>query len=213
MNKIIIKILYFILLCIHISCNTSKSVLPEATSLNEHREKYKAGFLNDPRSPLTKDDLTYLDFYEENPSWKLQCQCELQKDAKPFELPTYSGITRTYILHSIATCKYQKESIVLFLYKNITQPINPLYKNNLFLPFKDHTNGEESYGGGRYINLYTTDIVKDKLEIDFNKCYNPWCAYSDGYNCPIPPKENHLEREVRAGEKKYQGAYKKKEVK
>ncbi len=213
MNKIIIKTLYFILICVHISCNTSKSVLPAATSLNEHRKKYKEGFLNDPRSPLTKDDLTYLDFYEENPSWKLKCKCELQKDAKPFELPTYSGITRTYILHSIATCKYQKESIVLFLYKNITQPINPLYKNNLFLPFKDHTNGEESYGGGRYINLYTTDIVNGKLEIDFNKCYNPWCAYSDGYNCPIPPKENHLEREVIAGEKKYQGAYKKKEVK
>jgi uncharacterized protein len=88
-----------------------------------------------------------------------------------------------------------------------------LYKNNLFLPFKDHTNGEESYGGGRYINLYTTDIQDGKIEIDLNTCYNPWCAYSDGYNCPIPPKENHLEMEVRAGEKNFKGSYKKKEAK
>jgi uncharacterized protein len=193
-------------------CNTKKG-LPPGVSLTEYREKYKEGFLQDPRSPLQKEDLAYLDFFEEAPEWKLQCKCTSQTDAKPFELPTYSGITRTYILHSIAKCRYKKEDIYFHIYKNITQPINPLYKNNLFLPFKDHTNGEESYGGGRYINLYTTDIQDGKIEIDFNKCYNPWCAYSDGYNCPIPPKENHLEREVRAGEKMYKGSYKKRDTK
>lgn len=121
--------------------------------------------------------------------------------AKPFELPTYSGVTRTYIVHSDLSCLYKGQTILLKLYKNITQPINPLYKNNLFLPFKDHTNGETTYGGGRYINLYETEIQNEKIIIDFNKCYNPWCAYSDGYNCPIPPKENHIEMEILAGEK------------
>lgn len=54
-----------------------------------------------------------------------------------------------------------------------------------------------------------TDIIDGIIEIDFNKSYNPWCAYSDGFNCPIPPKDNHLPFEILAGEKEYKGKYKK----
>ena len=79
----------------------------------------------------------------------------------------------------------------------------------MFLPFKDFTNNEGTYGGGRYINLLDTDIKNEKIEIDLNKSYNPWCAYSDGFNCPIPPRENHIEIEVNAGEKNFKGMYKK----
>ena len=85
----------------------------------------------------------------------------------------------------------------------------PGMKDHLFVPFKDWTNGEESYGGGRYIDLKTGDITDGKITIDFNKCYNPWCAYSDGYNCPIPPVENHFELKIEAGEKMWTGKKKK----
>ena len=52
--------------------------------------------------------------------------------------------------------------------------------------------------------------VKDgKVTIDFNRCYNPWCAFSDGYNCPVPPKENHFEVKIEAGEKMFVGKKKK----
>ncbi len=77
---------------------------------------------------------------------------------------------------------------------------DPTYKNYLFLPFTDLTSGEESYGGGRYIDLETTDIFNNKVIIDFNKAYNPYCAYASGYNCPIPPRENDLPVAVKAGE-------------
>lgn len=78
------------------------------------------------------------------------------------------------------------------------------YKNYLFLPFTDATTGVETYESGRYIDLLTTDIVNNTVTIDFNKAYNPYCAYvSDVYNCPIPPKENHLRVAIRAGEKMY----------
>jgi uncharacterized protein len=195
-----------LILCIFsltlISCHSYK------TSLANHRKTYKEKFVSDPRSPLKAEDLKDLDFYAPNTSWKLQCSCELAKNAKPFELPTYSGITRTYILHSLATCDYKGKPIQFEIYKNINQPINPLYKDNLFLPFKDITNGETTYGGGRYINLYTYDIIEGKIEIDLNKAYNPWCAYSSGYNCPIPPRANHLDLPVDAGEKLFKGSYK-----
>ena len=73
----------------------------------------------------------------------------------------------------------------------------------LFVPFGDATSGFESYGGGRYIEFYISDIKNNKVIIDFNKAYNPYCAYTTGYNCPIPPTENMLTVAITAGEKNY----------
>jgi uncharacterized protein (DUF1684 family) len=73
----------------------------------------------------------------------------------------------------------------------------------LFVPFGDATSGFESYGGGRYIEFYISDIKNNKVIIDFNKAYNPYCAYTTGYNCPIPPAENLLTVAIPAGEKNY----------
>ena len=74
------------------------------------------------------------------------------------------------------------------------------YKNHLFVPFTDGTTYTESYGGGRYLDLLQTDIKDGKIELDFNKCYNPYCAYAGGYSCPIPPNENKLNIPIKAGE-------------
>ena len=74
------------------------------------------------------------------------------------------------------------------------------YKDYLFIPFTDKTSGIETYGGGRYIDLVLSDIVNKTCTIDFNKAYNPYCAYTAGYNCPIPPKENDLPVAIKAGE-------------
>ena len=80
-----------------------------------------------------------------------------------------------------------------------------MYRDYLFIPFKDLSNGEATYGGGRYMDIRMDDIKNGELMLDFNKAYNPYCAYSDGYNCPVPPVENHLETEVNAGEKSFGG--------
>jgi uncharacterized protein (DUF1684 family) len=80
----------------------------------------------------------------------------------------------------------------------------PEYKDHLFLPFTDLTSGEETYTAGRYIDLSFEDIIDNKVVIDFNKAYNPYCAYVSGkYNCPIPPRENTLSVAILAGEKNY----------
>jgi uncharacterized protein (DUF1684 family) len=91
----------------------------------------------------------------------------------------------------------------LAIYKNLRTTRMPMFRDFLFLPFQDDTNGESTYGGGRYIDLKVGDIEDGKLTIDFNKAYNPYCAYGDGWNCPIPPVENILEVEIAAGEKNY----------
>ena len=73
------------------------------------------------------------------------------------------------------------------------------YEDYLFLPFLDETNGLESYGGGRYINVRIPE--GDTMIIDFNKSYNPFCAYNDKYSCPIVPRENYLKTRIEAGVK------------
>jgi uncharacterized protein (DUF1684 family) len=72
---------------------------------------------------------------------------------------------------------------------------------SLFVPFKDATSGNESYGAARYIDLKVQH--DDRYLFDFNYAYNPYCAYDDGYVCPLPPSENWLTVSIRAGEKKY----------
>lgn len=192
---------FFLLLIIvsFFSCSTY------VMEIGQHRDQYRSGFLTDERSPLGKNDLDSLDFFPPSKKMVVQATFVPTPDEKPFELPTYSGITRTYRKFGVASFELQGEKASLSLYENMTLLANPVYKDYLFLPFKDETNGISTYGGGRYLNMSKADTEDGEIVIDFNKAYNPWCAFSSGYNCPIPPLENHLPFEVPAGEKQYKG--------
>jgi uncharacterized protein (DUF1684 family) len=85
----------------------------------------------------------------------------------------------------------------LNIYQNLGLINKEGYEDYLFLPFLDETNGIESYGGGRYVDARIPEGAT--MIIDFNKAYNPYCAYNHKYSCPIPPKENHLDIKVLAG--------------
>ena len=85
--------------------------------------------------------------------------------------------------------------------RNIDLSKKPGYANYLFVPITDLTNGEETYGGGRYIDL--RGPLGKVVELDFNKAYNPYCAYGGKYSCPIPPIENHLGLRIEAGVKAF----------
>jgi uncharacterized protein (DUF1684 family) len=77
----------------------------------------------------------------------------------------------------------------------------PLGGGELFLPFKDKTSGTETYPDGRY--LYIETMPGGKVLIDFNRAYNPFCAYNEKYTCPFAPKENWLGTAIQAGEKRF----------
>jgi uncharacterized protein (DUF1684 family) len=196
----------FILLAIFIVTALTSSAQDD---LNAFREKYKQEFLTDPRSPLKEDDLKYLDFFPELKSAVVKAEFQKTPAEQPFEMPTYSGVTRTYRKWGIATFTWGPFHSSLVLYENMTNRSNPIYQDYLFLPFTDNTNGDTTYGGGRYLNMSKADTEDGTITIDFNKAYNPWCAYSDGFNCPIPPLENKLPYAVEAGEKMFKGEYKK----
>ena len=102
--------------------------------------------------------------------------------------------------------KFRKYGVITFKIKDKKYALNVYqaeirqesYQNSLFLPFKDLTNGVKTYAGGRYMEL---SIPKEGSEIivDFNKAYNPYCAYSSKYSCPVVPSENHLNVHIKVG--------------
>ena len=195
------RIIFF---CLFLIAGCS-SVHKEITA---HREKYKEDFITDPRAPLKEEDLKNLDFYKPNPKARVIAVVRLTPGEQPFELPTYSGITRTYRKWGELRFLWERDTASLAVYQNLQLLTNPVYNDHLFLPFKDLTNGVETYGGGRYLDMSQKDADDGSVILDFNKSYNPWCAYSDGFNCPIPPVENHLDFPVYAGEKQYKGEVK-----
>ncbi len=174
-------------------------------SIKDHRRAYKAKFLAEERSPFFNraSAMKKMRFFKANPTYKVACTFTPSPDAQPFDMATYSGKIKPYVTYGILTFQLDGQQYQLAVYRNLNLMKIEAYADYLFLPFKDGTNNESTYGGGRYIDLKTSDIVGGKFLLDFNKCYNPWCAFSSGYNCPVPPKENHLSIPIKAGEKKY----------
>lgn len=173
--------------------------------IDQHRQKYMADFISDQHSPLKETDLVFLDFFNADNTYEVAAKVTLLSNQKIFKMPTYDGTSKEFIRYAQLDFMLQGQPVKLTCYKSIALAINPAYKNLLFLPFTDLTNGKSTYGGGRYIDLDLTTIHDGKIVIDFNKAYNPYCAYSDGYRCPIPPQENNIELEILAGEKLFKG--------
>lgn len=161
-------------------------------------------YADEKESPLKKEDLQHfkgLDFYDINVDFCVEAKLIRTPKEKPFVMPTSGTRTPLYVKYGELHFILQGKTCKLNVYRNIELSQMEKFKNHLFLPFTDLTSGVESYGGGRYIDLEATD--KDTMIVDFNQAYNPYCAYNEGYSCPIPPKENDLPVEVRAGVKKF----------
>lgn len=201
------RLFLFLLLSCPIAAQTSDTAF--VAQIAAHREQYKQEFLTDEHSPLTAQDTALLDFFPADPAWRVKAHVVAGAPGEPFDMSTYSGKTVKY--REYATVEFVKDSQTyrLHLYQNLRLSELANYHDYVFLPFKDLTNGESSYAGGRYIDLKLNDMIQRNgqlyLYIDFNKCYNPYCAYSDGYNCPVPPQENRLALKVNAGERNFKG--------
>ena len=174
-------------------------------AITKYRDNYKADFIKHQNSPLKENDLQYLHFFEADSTYQVTANVTLLKDQKSFQMPTYDGTSKEFIRYAKINFILNGKELTLTLYRNIGLMVNPIYRNLLFLPFTDETTGVISYGGGRYIDLEITASKSNKITIDFNKAYNPYCAYSDGYRCPVPPEENDLPTSISAGEKNYTG--------
>lgn len=166
------------------------------------RKKYLNDLLTEPRQPLKPEQATALRFFPPDENFKIYAEVFLLDNTDTVYFPTVSGVLKTYTKYAIAEFFIDTIACQLTIYQSPALKIKQGLENYLFLPFNDSTNGNDTYEVGRYIDFTIEELNEDMLVIDFNKAYNPYCAYSDGFACPIPPKENMLNVGVNAGEKK-----------
>jgi uncharacterized protein (DUF1684 family) len=160
---------------------------------------------NKQSTPLKKEELRNfkgLPFYPYDSNMVVIANLTLTPNSPLFKMKTSSDREPFYQQYAIATFILKDQKQELHIYQSQESKFNFDYKDHLFLPFKDLSNGLETYECGRYIDLSIRDINNNALVIDFNKAYNPYCAYNHLYSCPIPPTENHLQIWVKAGVKK-----------
>lgn len=143
------------------------------TEIEKHREDYRQAFLNETRSPLKQQDLINLSFYEPESNYVVTATIKMLTDEQPFLMPTHSGKPQQYIRYAHVKFNLNGKPQQMTIYKSIALAQLANFKDYLFLPFTDATNGKETYSGGRYIDLNAKDINTDVIKIDFNKAYNP----------------------------------------
>jgi hypothetical protein len=170
----------------------------------EFQETINKEYANKEESPLTDEDfktLKGLDFYPINDKFIVEAQFKRTPEEKVFKMKTTGTRLPEYVKYGILTFTIEGKEYSLNLYQNITLIKKEGFEDYLFLPFSDLTCGKQSYIGGRYIDMR---IPKgNTMIIDFNKAYNPYCAYNHKYSCPIVPLENDLDVEILAGVMKF----------
>jgi uncharacterized protein (DUF1684 family) len=196
------KVILFLFLVIS-TCFFAQVPFDKNSVLNFQKE-LNASYADKRTSPLTTKDLKNfkkLDFFPSDKQFFVIAQFIRTPNEQPFEMPTSTKRKPMYIKYGEAHFVLKGKKLKLNVYRNLEFSNNPSYKDNLFLPFTDLTSGVESYGGGRYIDLKIPS--ENTIIIDFNKAYNPYCAYNQEYSCPIPPEENALKVKIYAGVKKF----------
>lgn len=189
----------FLLSLAVILCNTVFSQKDFYTkSIQAYQKKYVT-----EHEVVKKASKKYFRFFPVDKTYYVTCSFERITDTTGFTMKTSANTLKHYFKYGRLDFKLSGTACHLFVYQSKDLMQTEQYKNYLFVPFTDITTGDESYGSGRYLEFYKQDIQNNTLKLDFNKAYNPYCAYSTGYKCSIPPKENNLAVPVKAGEKNF----------
>jgi uncharacterized protein (DUF1684 family) len=177
-----------------------------AAQLQKFRTEKNRSFRQSPDSPLSESQKTTFDslrYFPLGGAWSTPV-ARLKRYARPdtLRMTMSDGKAEKYIRFGIAEfdeagpAPGSPQRLTLFRKANGTD-------STLFIPFTDLTNGHESYGGGRYLDVPLPAEEATTIQLDFNRAYNPYCAYGNGYSCPVPPAENRLGVAIPAGEKSF----------
>ncbi|MEF8785159.1 MAG: DUF1684 domain-containing protein [Haloarculaceae archaeon] len=158
--------------------------------LSEHRQS--------PIPPEDRDDFDGLDYFDPDPDYRVETTVTVHGDPDPVEMDTSDDRTVRYLRVVTFAFELDGESYELAGYQQ-----EPAEDDTIFVPFRDKTTGQQTYHGGRYMELEPDRALEDgdTVTIDFNIAYSPFCAYSETFSCPLPPEENWLETTIEAGER------------
>lgn len=210
------ELVVLFLVTLFLSCKEEKkyhdekiNVVAEATTdkladILLFQKELNEEFKDPEESPLPdrfRKDFESLDFFPADTNYVITAEFIRTPDAVPFLMPTTTDRKSEEVVYAKVKFVLQGKPFTLEVYQNAELMKEEGYENYLFLPFTDLTNGEETYGGGRYLDLR---IPKgNSIILDFNRAYNPYCAYNKKYSCPLVPGVNHLNIEVKAGVKDF----------
>jgi uncharacterized protein (DUF1684 family) len=197
MNRVFIS--FFVLFLM--SCTQEKRPLLGET---DYQIEQNAKFKDATTSPLTdkdRKDFKGLEFFKFDSIYIVKAALKRTPESEWFNMKTTTERLSKERVFGQLTFELNDESFNLNVYQGEENMQTEGLEDYLFLPFLDDTNGEESYGGGRYIDLRIPE--SDSITIDFNKAYNPLCVYNEKFSCPIVPRINYLPIEIKAGVKMY----------
>jgi uncharacterized protein (DUF1684 family) len=162
------------------------------------RAEIERMFRESPESPIPaarRDEFLPLSYFPIDRAYSAPAVLKLADERPVFEMPTSTGKMR----------KMERVGVLEFTLGGSAHSLGAFVEagtrriTRLFVPFSDLTTGAETYAAGRYLDLDPTST--GLYEIDFNRAYNPYCAYNESYDCPFPPPSNRLKIPIRAGER------------
>lgn len=170
--------------------------------LHTYRIEKDEEFRDAPSSPLLPEDrpsFEGLEYWDPDPKYRLVGPLEVYSQREPFEITTTTGKLRPCEKYGRVRFELDGKPLALQVYRLLDAGEDP----GLFLPFTDRTTGRETYPAGRYVEL--EGEAGGVYVLDFNKAYNPLCAYGnpEEYQCPVTPRENRLDVRIEAGERGY----------
>ncbi len=175
----------------------AKKTDPYVLSIEEFRANYKKHFPKNEFAPLrTQSDFSKMRFFEPDSRYCFECSFEKAEDDGVHDMATTDSKTAPFVKYGWVTFNFKAAKHRLAVYKRLDFDF-------LFIPFRDLTNGESTYGGGRFLEFDRKTLVNGSVKIDFNKSYNPWCHYDPDLPCPVPPEGNKLKIPIPVGEKLY----------
>jgi len=169
--------------------------------LNKSRSEKNSSFRQSSASPLSATQKTAFDslkYYPANFAFVVDATVSRETTPDTMLMRMSDKRTEKYLHwgHAQFTLDGKPQELGVYVKANGTD-------STLFIPFTDRTNGHETYGGGRYLDAVQPKLNETGIKLDFNRAYNPFCAYNSAYSCPVPPAENQLQVPVPVGEKSF----------
>ena len=160
------------------------------------RERKDIFFRSDSDSPIGHGEFAGLKYFDPDPEFRLETELHRSPVPGSVIMTTSKGTRQLFNSIGYFELSIERKTVKVSAYQSAERE-----DTSIFIPFRDATSGKESYGAARYLDLEVEH--DDMYAVDFNYAYNPYCAYSDAYVCPLPPRENWLTVAIRAGERKY----------
>ncbi len=200
----LISVFFSLVLSIGYSQTGNDSAVDQyANDLNKFRTGRNIKMLYGDGTPLLPEqqkDFKGLNYFAPDPEYLVEAILVKSGKQEDILMKTSGDRTPVYLRYGVINFMLKGKTYTLAVFQNKKMLEFSNDTNTLFIPFRDETSGNESYGGGRYIDC-EIPVTGDRIELDFNKAYNPYCAYNTRFSCVIPPEENRLKIRIEAGEK------------